>query len=1197
MHRLFLFLILYPLTIFSLSHDPYELATLGGDPSSLIGGCVSAISGDYFFHKDTLVVRGHEPIRLRSSYISHRGRESGAGWNFWPNHLVATLEIHRNFMRVAYVLDMPEKMGIHLIYGDAPRKRKKGNREHYYFSLVGSPGGLTNCARGEIGARMNLRNNVVYRDFNDPKQIIVDGADGSKRCYRCKRSLEFDKLTSTSEIITEQVPFYLTWEKLPNGNMVYYLYEKIHGRILLSSIRTSDFLRQHTYAYLYFNYNFPDKKHLFNLSLRGSDEQRARYHFDPHQKNKGVRFWLLKKIENSERPDETYEYWKGRKSGYYLVDRRLPENRLFQVNYYTLGQNYLPIGSVKIKKKSDDRFKRVSALLGPIGGDTTLHYAHQIRYYPGRYGKSAGRTESYDAEGNLTEYHYDKNFLLRSVSHFQGTQRLFSKEIFDWHPGDSKKPNWLREKTLQDESGSPLFSYRYHYDEKGNVKREEYWGNLTGKNKQELTECYFVERVYWPNGLVHFESYPSGQRVENIYLGSTDLLSIRYLYDGESIVERHFYFYEGSILIKEIIDDGETKSAANLQGVSQRLIKIITPRRSKSFYGFPEVIEEKYFDLAKNCSVLLRKQIITYNSKGLVTKIDLFDTNEEYRYSLEYRYDPQGRLKEQKDPLGRRRSIQYDTNNNPIIDKDPNERFIIQNSYDYSNRPLSSTKIVESGEERSVQNSYNFLHQKVSETDEQGNSIHYKYNPFGHPVLTTLPPTPDEEGTLRSSTIKKTYNALGCVTQETDPEGHTTKYFYTSRGKPYRIIHPDGAEESYTYTLSGPVETHTTPEGTRTDYVYDYRSRITSRTLSKNEVILSVETYKYNTFHLLEKTAPDGVVTTYSYDYAGRKIKEETQDRAIHFNYDSLGRVEKITQGEQVTLKKYDLLDRVLEEEERNAQGNLYAYILYTYDDYSNKIALTREVHSGEAIEKFEYDPFRRLIRKTDPLGHETTIAYSDHFQNQHGQSVIQKTTTDPKGKKTIETFDTLGNLSHLEKQNAEGTTLLEEHFYTNLNGKKIRQVSTLYNPDKTFTTSWKYDSRGRLTELSEADQKITLYAYNLDGHLKNLTKPDGIVITYTYDGLGRQTSIHTSDGNCHYTLQYDSMGYIIHSHDPITDLTSTRLYSHFGELLQERLANGYQLTSTYDSLGRKTSLIFPDQSSVHYTYDPYHLTAVIRLD
>ncbi|QVL57783.1 MAG: RHS repeat protein [Simkaniaceae bacterium] len=1196
MRKLFL-LIFFQSAIWSLQNDPYELAAFGGEPSSIIGGCVSAISGDYFFSEDVLVVKGYEPIHLQNRYISRKGDLPLGGWNFWGNHIVAQLHVMMSPMGKAYHLELPDRSGVKLVYSDNLMSSSK--KERFRFNLIGAPGGLTNCSRGQIGARLNLKNNRVYRDSHDLKQIIVDSADGSKRCYRCKESLKFEEPLKGLKLDQKTVPFYLSWEILPNGNRIKYKYVQIHGTWLLESITTKSSDGKQVFAWVRFEYNYPDREHLFWIKSITSDNQVLEYSLDPHQKNNGTRFWLLKNVLSPSKPNESYHYLKGKKSGIFLCEKTLPDGRREKIDY-------------NIKNPEDSNYKSVTALQRPLGEGANLRDAFQIHYAPGKYNKKGGHTNAFDAEGNLTQYHYDKNFMLTSLKRFSGSDNLFSEELFHWHDVSSSKGNWIQGKTLLNDLGQPLFAYLYHYDDKGNVVQEDFWGDLTGQERKLIRngnhlphtqegECYFVKRAFHSNNLLFREVWPNGLMEEYHYHGGTDLLYAKFSYEGNCIKKRQFFLYEGSILVEEIIDDGSTQDIHNVQEVTQRLIKKITPRRHQPFYGFPKEIEEKYYDLNSRQEILLRKQVIDYDSKGLVSQITHYDRKGRKRYDLTYSYDGKGRLISQTDPLKRVRTIQHDQNNNPLVEDDPNEAFAFHHRFDFSNRPIESIKIANTGEQKKIQNRFNLLNQKKEEIDEQGNITRYEYDPFGHVTKVTLPPVFDEKGNEKIPVIQKEYNALGQVSLEIDAEENKREYFYTSRGKPYRIIHPDGTEERMTYTLEGEVKKHISPEGVETHFTYDYQNRITSKKIIKGNV-LSEEKYVYNTFHLIEKIAPDNVSTHFSYDGAGRKTKEKVEGRITLFSYDSLGRLVKVKQvidneNAQVILKKYDLLDRVIQELELDDKGNLFGFTHYTYDEYSNNAVVKKEVHVGNAFHFFEYDCFRRLIKEVNPVGDETTITYNDHFKDKNSQTVIQKIAVDPKGHQTVETFNNHGAISTLENLNKEGKLLLRESFYYNLNGKKIRQVSKLFDPDKIIIKTWKYDSLGRVIELNESNEKITLYHYSPDGHLIKLIKPDGVVISYGYDGLGRQTSTQTSDGTCHYSLEYDKMGNVTQSVDHLTDRMTKRTYNHFGDLLHETLGNKIYLKRAYDSLSRCVELQFPDESKVLYLYDPYHLISVKRFD
>ncbi|CCB90244.1 RHS repeat-associated core domain-containing protein [Simkania negevensis] len=1169
--------------------DPYLMSDFGGEPSGIVEGCVNVITGDYVVRRDDLVVKGQEPIRLPLNYSPREIRKKFkvyGGWNFAEKFL--TIELNRRNILTVY-----EKSGIRLDYDftveDAENSRPLKLRE--------VPGGWTNTAVGEITARFNPLNNKVKWKPHDHKEIVISTPDGGTRYYRTKESLAVIKTERFERYAP--VEFFLRSEALPNGNVISYEWEKLAGKRWRVRRILSKSPSGKVYGSVMIDYDPADDKNRKGLKFVASDGRTVQYKFDSKYYMGNERLSILQNIEYSFKPNVQYNHWRSKRRDMYPRELVGPDGRSLKLTYYTHGWN--ADGGISIKDKpimTDKRYARVQSLYQPFEGTNEFERTHMFRYSPGEYKEGNGSTDVFDAQMNLTRYDYNENFVLTTIERYFGKHTLFSKENFEW-----TDKSWLKKKSLNGEDKKALLTYAYAYDEHGNVLSETHFGNLKGEGESS----YVIHRTYYDNHLLKSETFPNGKVVEYFYVGKTDLLHAKWERSSDGSMQRRTtYDYEDAVLVRETVDDGTSRKFADTTGVTRRLVKRINPNPAEFMYGMPHVVEEGYEENGQE--IFLKKRIIYYDKEALgnASRIEHYDATGEHRYTLHFHYDEEDRLVEQIDPLGRVRKVDYDVNYNPIFDHDPNENFVLTQRYDNRNRPTVTEQTTISGNKREVAHHYNSLGQKVKEIDFRGNATLQEYDPFGHPTKTVLPKMATAVG-YQSPEIKRTYNALGKPISETDPEGYETRKWYNARGKPIRILYPDGAEETFTYDLLGQyVMSYTSAEGTKTEYDYDVFDRIIAkRILSAEGTLLSQESFIYDAFKLLSKTDPDGVATSYSYDGVGRKVQEEVLGRVTTYEYDALGRMHRIARWkdnhpEQVLVKDYDLLDRVIEERQEDGDGLVHGLTTYTYDDFSNKIAVIKEVQVGDAIERTEYDPFRRIVKQIDALGHVTTIDYDDYYENELRQKVLRTITTDPMGRKTLETFDVFGNLVLLEKQDAMGKTLLKEAFIYNLNQKKTKQVSTLFDPDKTIVKSWAYDSRSRLIELKEAVgepiEKITRYTYTLDGHLDTITKPDGTTITYTYDGLGRQTSIQTSDGSCHYALKYDLMGNVIESQDLLQGNATSRVYSHFGELLAETQANYQRLLNTYDDLGRRTAMIFANGSKVLYDYTPYHMAKVERI-
>lgn len=1178
---------------------PYDEIVFGGEPSGLIQGCVDAITGNYVVSELDWIVQGAEPISIQRRYLSGKAETVWSGWEFFFKHLKATSTIVGEEDKIyptcgdtehvtyyIYDLEVPEKFGFSLHYEITALPGNGGT-----YKLRGDyPHALTNCYSGEVGARHAAFSNSVFTDPNDRSTILVHGGDGSIRSYK---SLRRNKDYYRSYSIGEEETYYLMWEKLPNGNKVHYQWNRIHHVWRLTRVVTTNGNQSQAYAWMDIYYDMDGSKYLKEIRIVTSDHHTLRYKFS--NKNGGTFvYWTLEGVESSGKPNQGYDYWGNKKTMYFVSDCYMPDGRRQRVNYYIPGNNQMPRGNQHLKKH-DQRKMRVKHLCYPLTGNGQLEETYRFYHHPGEYLEKGGTTTVVDCYGNTTDYFYNEDFLLNRVQYQNPDGSLFAFQIFGWKEYDPNKGRWLHSKTLHDGSGHFIRQNVYHYDAKGNVIIEDLVGDFSGQGNSR--EFFRVHKTYNHQNLVTEEKYYNGKSVEYTYYPNTNLLEKKLILDNGIIKIREFFLYQDAILIKKITDDGKSCNLDDLTGVTKRFSTDYFPKKEGEFLGLPEVIEVKYFDFQDRREKTLQKQYIAqYSPFGKPEKVIHYDSDGTEQFTLNYVYDSRGRLVSETDSMGRIKKYQYDANDNLVIHDNPENAFKEHYGYDLRNR-----LICEEQSDRISCFQYNSVGYKVCDIDFRGGLIHYTPDPFGHPLKTDSPPIKDQNGAIKRPSVNRVYNSLGCISKETDSEGHTTQIEYTCRGKPSHIIHPDGAEEFYRYDLFGEITAHLAPDQTQTRYHIDFLGRITIKEISAStgELLLR-ESFVYDSFHLVKKIAADGVVTEYFYDAAGRKSKEVTLDRITCYRYDSLGREEVVIHNsERFFWKKYDLLNRILEEREEDQNGKLYAITKYTYDDHSNKIATTKEVQVGEAIERTDYDVFKRPVKLIDPLGNITTIEYNDYFVNPLGQKVLKKVTTNPNGTKTIEIFDALERLVTLEKISSEGGVLLREEFFYDLNGNRTKQISTLNIDEKKVIKEWKYDSRGRMIALTEAPgdslEKITHFSYDLNGNKIKVVKPDESVISYQYDRLGRQTEIKTSDGTCHYSLVYDAMGNITQSIDHVTNQVTYRTYNHFGELLHEALGNGLKIHSHYDIHGRRVLIKLQDQSEICFGYDSYHLKNISR--
>jgi RHS repeat-associated protein len=1143
-----------------LSFESSLTATLANDPSSLVDGKVSAITGNPGLASVDLVIQGKEPIHLTRYYLAGAQAEWNLAWDFatayeTPDVSYRWVVIERGEAPLVYKKEGTEEIEGEKFIHFAPSKLNKG---------------LSNTSSGKISARTNPLNHRILFD-EKYKSFTVHRADGTIRSYK--------------KVHKSEKEYKLLSEHLPNGNWVFYEYKEIpldkkSFKTVLSRIYTTNPAQNKTYASALFYY--ADSARAESFTVVGSDGQMLQYGFNFDGKSSSP----LVQLSSSQVLDQQFDYLKyknkaGEQERLHRV--RLPLNRECKLDYYAKDEEIVAGKKIKMDDsyaidKRRNRVKTLSSAISSNGLNSTYQVSHSFLYdLSPPYRKI---TSVFDSERNLTQYIYGQQDLrLWEIRRYSQDKELLNVEKCAWI---DEKLQW---RSFHDASGQALHVKRYVYDSRGNVVEEKLFGNLSGRGSSivldrygrptESGECYVKRSRYSSEhpSLVLEEEEDAGKRVVYTYLPGTDLPLSQLIYDKDQLVSRKSFEYdEDQNLVCEI--EEEESSAV-------RTIRKILPLASGPYLGMPHVIEDLYWE--KGEEKLLRKTVLTYTRGGKISQQDIFDAEGLFRYSLKFFYDEKGRLIEEINALGQSEKVSYDACGNRISSLPSSGRCKIQTDYDLLNRAVGETLRGDDGAALSSRFSYDGRHNLISETNPRGHTVYHAYDALGRRIQTSLPPA---SGSFSPSIAQRLYDASGNEVTHIDPCGHQTSRSFNSYGKAVLIIHPDGAREENTYNLDGSLQTSVDPLGVVTSYEYDGLGRVVLKRISSKGRTLSEERFAYRGRQLIAHTDPEGYRTLYSYDGAGRKISEERGGEVTFYSYDSLGRRAKIQTGDLCQITEYDLLDRILEERTESSSGELFRKVSYEYDSAGNRAAIIRWVADGEARESLLYDSLNRLIRKTDPMGAVVSIRYDEDFQKTH---------TDPMGLETIVTYDAQNHPARLEKR--KGKTLsLEEKFYTP-SGLLATQVNTVFSPDgsdRQIHTRWSYDARGRVIALTEADgtseAKTTQHAYTLRGELAKTLKPSQTELNYTYDDLGCLVSLSSSDGTVHHSMSYDRLKRL-RRQDGIE-----RTLDAQGRCLSEAFPNGALLQSAFDPLGRRISCQIPLANClIEYGYEGPNLKVVRR--
>jgi len=997
---------------------------------------------------------------------------------------------------------------------------RKHPRKGFTLSL---PKGALNTYKTEISAKTNLKNYALRA--NGDSSFALHCPDGSERVYQLGEKAEKSQL------------FLLQSERLPNGRHVLYSYDE-YSR--LKEIHTTNPSKTKTYAWAQFQYSGKEKT--AHCQIRTSDGQKGAFKYGANN--------LLEKVENGFFPNESFSYTSLKSSPFPVLHRTsFSGGRFTQFEY-------------------DAKTGKVTSLKSPLGNGEEEVETHRLSYETGFRidpveGKVwEGKTVVKKADNSEIVIHFNAYYFPTKIAFIRPNKQLDHAYQMEWKSGGD-----LKKKTLLDANNQPVWVRTYTYDRRGNVIKETLSGDLYGKGEWE-TEIQTCE--YDSNNRPICINKPGGKLTRVSYLKGTDLVTGEWIGNSHSIKQRTLYEYDKDhTLVRKIIDDGTSLNCDDLFDVNVRKITEIDSENGKT----TEVREKAYrFGTEK----LLKRTCHIYKENSCTTEI--YGENEELFSTTEERTNDQKKIVFTSNALGETRYYQYDVWQNLLSEESEGKRNF---SYDLNNQLIEERQGDQVTRHRYSINTHEII-------DPLGHITTLKTDFLGRVIEKQLPFVYDEEGKLNRPKFTYHYDAMGNLVEEIDPIGARTLHRYTAKGQLCATILPDGAKKTYTYFPDGTLETHTSLEGAKTTFSRDLFGReIRKEVHSKNGELLFKEEALYDAFHLLSQTNGKGVTTYFDYDFASRKQSEVVMTRSgpveTQFEYDPIGRLNKVQLYFEITCYEYDPLNRIIEKRIEDADGNLLRKSSYTFDRHGNQNSQTVYYNSGPSTTITEKDPWGQTIKTIDPVGNETYYTYSTQDDGT-GYLYQKKITTHPSGAKTIELFDGLGRRTQKNEENHQGRLLSSHSYSYTLRGELVK------DEDKTYT----YDIRGNLAKKRIGEELYT-YTYTPSGNIQTLLKPDGIRILYSYTPLGQLAELATSDGTVHYKMEYNGAGEATSIQDLIQNVEGKRTFDDHGHLIKEQFLNRKTLSSTYDLMGRRLEIHLPDESSIEFFFEAKDLTEIRR--
>ena len=592
------------------------------------------------------------------------------------------------------------------------------------------------------------------------------------------------------------------------------------------------------------------------------------------------------------------------------------------------------------------------------------------------------------------------------------------------------------------------------------------------------------------------------------------------------------------------------------------------------------------------------------------------------------RYDEDGNVIEQIDPLGNTTKYTYDKNGSLLSVLLPDQAKY-EYQYDVEGANNTSMDIVLEPRVTGTE-SDRLMSKSIVVKDSTDKTI--KVEDLG---------TSDSDNTSISTTYE--YDVRDNLIKATEKNGNYKSYTYDTRDRVTAIDY---------YEMSGSSAAKTL----RTEFTYDDADNLTvmvdKEIVSGEEVIYRYTAYGYDGLNRLiwvsendtdtvpAETAINANKVSYGYDGKDRLVSIDYANsnngvNGLRFTYNTHGWLTKVdavnANNAEKTLREYTYADdgmvSVITDYTDFLSGtNKWLKRTYTYDKFNRVTALDyTDNMTGSSTDiketySYEYDKNNNIISEVrqnsygtaNGADYQETYAYSYDANNRLIFNNCYKMETSAIGGDHAEVtynYDAAGNKISEEvfKSGATGSRTYESTYTYN----EFNQLTRAYeeNPDTTRIYTYTYDQNGNQTSkttinpYTEAQMGQSTYTYDAANRLKTATGTTGETVDYTqenkYNGFGQR--VEKKEGTDVTNYFYDGTA-VLYTTDAEGSKTSFNLIGAEDNILStlrigaDNQADFYVYTK--DIRESTTNVLGSDGlAEVSYTYDEYGETTEYQQD